>query len=102
MKHVTHVLALILVAGLLLALPAGVSAATTTKAPSSGAAKAVININTADAAALDNLPRVGPKLATRIVEYRKANGSFKRIQDLMKVKGIGPKVFEKLKDQIAV
>jgi len=66
------------------------------------AEKSLININTADAKQLESLPRVGPKMAARILEYRKANGSFKRIQDLMKVKGVGPKIFEKLQNLISV
>ncbi len=65
-------------------------------------AKNLINVNSADAQQLDKLPRIGPKMALRIIEYRKTNGNFKRIQDLMKVKGIGPKVFEKLQALITV
>ena len=60
------------------------------------------NINTADLAGLDQLPKIGPKMALRILEYRKSKGNFKRIQDLMKVKGIGPKVFEKIQNLITV
>ena len=66
------------------------------------AEKSLININTADARQLEDLPRIGPKMAARILEYRKANGNFKRIQDLMKVKGVGPKIFEKLQSLITV
>jgi competence protein ComEA len=61
-----------------------------------------ININTADATQLDKLPRVGAKMAQRIIEFRKANGAFKRAEDLMKVKGIGPKVFAKLQPMITI
>ena len=66
------------------------------------ATKNLININTADARQLESLPRIGPKMAVRILDYRKANGSFKRVQDLMKVKGVGPKIFEKLQSLITV
>jgi comEA protein len=62
----------------------------------------LININTADAGQLIELPRVGPKLAQRILDYRKSNGNFKRVQDLMKVKGIGEKVFAKLQPLITI
>ncbi|MCX6556496.1 MAG: ComEA family DNA-binding protein [Candidatus Aminicenantes bacterium] len=62
----------------------------------------LVNINTADAAQLIELPRVGPKLAQRILDYRKSNGNFKRVQDLMKVKGIGEKVFAKLQPLITI
>lgn len=53
----------------------------------------VININTADATQFALLPRVGPKAAERIVQYRKENRSFKKATDLMQVKGIGDKTF---------
>lgn len=61
-----------------------------------------VNINTASAAELEKLPQVGPKIAQRIIDYRKESGSFKRVEDLMKVKGIGEKTFAKLKDLITV
>jgi competence protein ComEA len=61
-----------------------------------------ININTATAVELEKLPGVGPSMATRIVDYRQKNGGFKKIEDLMNVKGIGEKSFLKLKPQITV
>ena len=61
-----------------------------------------ININTAQSEELQKLPRVGPAIAQRILDYRKDNGNFKRIEDLMKVRGIGEKVFAQLKDLITV
>lgn len=61
-----------------------------------------ININTASAAELQNLPRIGPKVAQRIVDYRTQNGPFKKVEDLLKVRGIGEKVFEQIKDRITV
>jgi len=61
-----------------------------------------ININTAQSEELQKLPRVGPAVAQRILDYRKENGNFKRIEDLMKVRGIGEKVFGQLKDLITV
>lgn len=61
-----------------------------------------ININTAGSAELQQLPRVGPKVAQRILDYRDQNGKFSRIEDLMKVRGIGEKTFEGLKDLITV
>jgi len=62
----------------------------------------LVNINTADAAQLNTLPRIGPKMAQRILDFRKSNGNFKRVQDLMKVKGIGEKVFAKLQPLITI
>jgi len=61
-----------------------------------------LNINTASAAELQNLPRIGPKVAQRIVDYRTANGNFKKIEEIMKVNGIGEKVFAQIKDLITV
>lgn len=61
-----------------------------------------ININTASAAELQNLPRIGPKVAQRIIDYRTQNGPFKKVEDLMKVRGIGEKVFNQIKDLITV
>lgn len=63
---------------------------------SSSSAKAVININTADAAQFALLPRIGVKAGERIVAYREENGPFKKTTDLMQVKGVGDKTFELL------
>ena len=59
-----------------------------------------ININKASAVELTQLKRIGPKLSQRIVEYREKHGSFERPDDIMQVKGIGPKTFELNKDRI--
>lgn len=61
-----------------------------------------VNVNTADTVQLSLLPRVGPSVAQRIVEFRKENGPFKRPEDLMLVRGIGEKTFELLKPYLAV
>jgi competence protein ComEA len=63
---------------------------------------AKVNINTATLAELDTLPRIGPAIAQRIIDYRTANGDFKRIEDIQNVRGIGPATFEQLKDLITV
>lgn len=63
---------------------------------------AKININTASAAELQKLPRVGEKVAQRIVDFRAQNGKFKKIEEIMKVRGIGEKIFLQLKDMITV
>ena len=62
----------------------------------------VINLNTATAAQIATLPGIGEKAAQRIIEYREKNGSFKKIEELMNVKGIGEKSFLKLKPLITV
>jgi comEA protein len=61
-----------------------------------------VNINTASLTELEKLPRIGPQIAQRILDYRKENGNFKRVEDILKVRGIGEKVFEQLKDLITV
>lgn len=61
-----------------------------------------INLNSATAAQLEKLPGVGPATAARIVEYREKNGAFKKIEDLMNVRGIGEKTFLTLKPLITV
>lgn len=62
----------------------------------------VVNVNEASAQELARLPRVGAKLADRIVTHRKEHGAFKRPEDLMQVKGIGEKFFTALKPYVAV
>lgn len=62
-----------------------------------------VNINTADAAAIDAaMINIGPSKAEAIVAYRKANGPFKSIEELAMVKGIGLKTIEKNRDRIEV
>lgn len=57
----------------------------------------LVNINTADAKELDELPQVGPSTAKEIIAYRNANGPFKTVDELEEVSGIGPKTIEKIK-----
>ena len=61
-----------------------------------------ININKASVEELKQLEKVGQKYAERIVEHRANNGPFKKPEDIMNVKGIGPKTFELNKDRITV
>ena len=61
-----------------------------------------ININTAGVSELVKLPGIGQKTAQSIVDHRAAKGSFARVEDLMNVKGIGPKKFDAIKDDITV
>ena len=68
----------------------------------SGAGAGKVNINTADAAALEALPRVGPALAERIIAWRETNGRFTAIEELMSVTGIGDKTFEGLREFVTV
>ena len=61
-----------------------------------------ININTATAGELEDLPGIGPALAERIIEYRTEHGNFQRPEDLTDVSGIGPGKFAALADLITV
>lgn len=61
-----------------------------------------VNLNTASQSDLQQLPGIGPAIANRIVEYRARYGSFQRTSDLMNVKGIGPRTYEKLRSRITL
>ena len=61
-----------------------------------------INLNTATVAQLEALPGIGKSTAERILEYRQKNGGFKKVEDLMNVRGIGEKSFLKMKALITV
>ena len=76
---------------LALTLSAGLAAAAAKPAPTGK-----VNINSASAEQLSALPGIGAKLAARIVEHRQKSGAFKSVQELMNVKGVGEKNFEKL------
>jgi competence protein ComEA len=68
----------------------------------SASAGAPINLNTATVAQLETIPGIGKATAERILEYRQKNGGFKKIEDLMNVRGIGEKSFLKMKPLITV
>ena len=70
--------------------------------PAAGLPAVKVNLNRATAAELDALPRIGPAMAQRIVDYRSANGPFATIDDLRNVTGIGDKTFDALKDLVTV
>ncbi|MBW8878832.1 MAG: helix-hairpin-helix domain-containing protein [Acidobacteria bacterium] len=87
------------VAGLVIALL--LAAAPGRAAEGKPEVKEKVNINNADSSQLSMLPRVGPSVADRIVEYRKENGPFKKPEDLMLVQGIGEKTFQLIKPYLA-
>jgi len=64
------------------------------------AQRQTVSINQASQAELEGLPRIGPATAARIVEFRSQHNGFKTLEELMNVKGIGPKTFESLKPLI--
>lgn len=74
-------------------------------APDSGAGgqeTGKVNLNTATSDELEELPRVGPELASRIIAWRDENGPFAAVDELMNVTGIGEKTFDALKDLVSV
>jgi competence protein ComEA len=62
----------------------------------------VININTATADELERLPGIGPTLAKRIITYRKTKGFFTDKKDLLKIKGIGPKLYGRIEESVSI
>jgi competence protein ComEA len=66
------------------------------------AADGRVNLNTADASQLEELPRIGPALAERIIAWRDDNGRFTSVDDLLAVPGIGDKMLESLRDLVTV
>lgn len=81
-----------------------VSVAAVTPAPQSPviSEQEPLNINTADAKALDELPGIGQTLAERIIAYREENGGFAAISDITLVDGIGSDTFERIKHLITI
>ncbi len=90
-QHTFRFAALLLLVTVALAIPAQ-------GAETSGS----VNINTASAEQLMLLPRIGPSVAGRIIEFRDQNGKFKQVADLMLVKGIGEKTFTLIEPYAAV
>jgi competence protein ComEA len=62
----------------------------------------LIDINTASAAELEELPGIGPTTAQKIIDYREQNGPFVTTEDIINVSGIGPGTYERIKDLITV
>ena len=62
----------------------------------------VVNLNSATAAQIASLPGIGLKTAELVVQYRTKNGPFKKIEEVMNVRGIGEKSFLKIKDRLTV
>jgi competence protein ComEA len=94
----------VLVAAIVIALSLTARAGTAQEAsrPAPVVAGTPVNLNSATVAQLEALPGIGKATAERIVEYRQKNGSFKKPEDLMNVRGIGEKNFLKLKPLVTV
>ena len=91
MKHLTSLLSAVLLTAFALVAP-----------PALAAEPQKVNINDADASQLALLPRVGPSLSARIIEFREQNGKFKSPGDLMLVRGIGEKTFALMRPYVTV
>ncbi len=63
---------------------------------------APVDINSADAKILESLPGIGPTKAVAIIKWREQHGPFSKPEDIMKVKGIGPKTFDAMKSRLTV
>ena len=99
-----HSLPALVVVSLLAASPhaAVAQTASRTSAKATSTFTGVVNINSASATDLEALPGIGAKTAARIIEYRQKNGPFKKVEELMNVRGIGEKNFLKLKPQLTI
>jgi competence protein ComEA len=72
------------------------------KASQKAASTEKVNLNTATAEQLQTLPGVGPAIAKRILDHRAKNGKFNKVEEILNVKGIGEKKFQRMKDRLVV
>jgi competence protein ComEA len=70
--------------------------------PANNAASFVIDINQATAEDFQKLPGIGPELARRIVAFRKKHGPFRRVEDLLVIRGIGHKKWKAIRPYLKV
>jgi competence protein ComEA len=97
-KSMTALVLLCALAGL--AAPAPAAAPPASRAVASEAHP--VDINTADAAALESVPGIGKSLSARILTFREKNGPFQTVDDLLKIQGIGEKSIQKLRPYLTV
>ncbi|MCS2608984.1 ComEA family DNA-binding protein [Halomonas dongshanensis] len=96
MQQIKHLMASSLLAASLVMMSLGMSATALAQEI------APININTADAELLAELPGIGPSRATAIIDEREANGEFTSADDLTRVSGIGAATVDNMRDQITI
>ena len=89
-----------LVDGLKIEVPVRGAEAATPPAPAEGAAPARVSLNTADQAALETIPGIGPVTAAAILAYRDEAGPFTSIEQLLEVSGIGPATLESVRPYV--
>jgi competence protein ComEA len=92
----------VLFAALSVSTPAAYAQEKSAKPKASASVATPVNLNTATAAQLEKLPGIGARTAQLIVEHRQKNGNFKKVEELMNIKGIGEKSFLKLKPLVTV
>lgn len=73
-----------------------------TKEAGSSKSTSPVDLNKASENQLTEVPGIGPSLAKRIVEFRNENGDFRRVEDLLKIRGIGEKSFQKIRPHVTV
>jgi competence protein ComEA len=96
------VMVVLLVLGLGVAAQAGQESPRRNAPVAKASAASPVNLNTASVAQLETLPGIGKSTAERILEFRQKNGGFKKVEDLMNVRGVGEKSFLKLKALVTV
>ncbi len=100
LRHLSFALALVLC--LSLAMAPVTAFAQQSKASSKATATEKVNLNTATLEQLQTLPGIGPAVAKRILDHRTKVGKFNKIEEILNVKGIGEKRFQRMKDRLVV
>jgi len=100
LRRMNLALALVLCLSLALAPASALAQKSNTSSKAQAAEK--VNLNTATLEQLQTLPGVGPEVAKRILDHRTKVGKFNKIEEILNVKGIGEKRFQRMKDRLVV